>query len=192
MDRRLTSDSPELGGSRRPADIDFVLFFERYATTVRSWAVRSLGPYRSDADDIVHDVMLAAYEEARRPGGFDLAAIPEGWLRKVTRNKTVDHLRFAWKRAVPMADDELRKIPASYSPTGEDTLIARELLVLAMQGLSLRQREVLSRSLAGYSTAEITEMLGYYSEKSVQQQLYRARKIVRDRVLAAIAADGIA
>ncbi|MGN2642491.1 RNA polymerase sigma factor [Nocardia takedensis] len=161
----------------------FEKFFRHHVHAVRFWASLELGSRYQDVDDIVNEVMLAALQRAESRGGFDVPeAVPVPWLRTVTRNKAVDHLRKVGRGPIPMSDEDLRPLLVEYTHVEEELVAAQDLLVRVMRDLSLRQREVLSRWMTGYTVKEITTMLGYSSEKAVHQHLRRAKQLIRDRL----------
>lgn len=87
----------------RPArsdDSQGAALYERYASTVFTYLRRRL-PSREDAEDVMLEVFLAAFERSSLVG---LAEEEQGaWLRQVTRNKLIDHYRRAnYRSSVPL------------------------------------------------------------------------------------------
>ncbi|WP_067536861.1 RNA polymerase sigma factor [Nocardia crassostreae] len=161
----------------------FERFFRARLPEVKTWIVRDLGRHgTAEVDDIAHEVMLAVLDKATRQGAADVALVAsDQWLRAVARNKTVDTIRRSWRTA-PVSPETFADHAGSPAASGEDEVLAQELLVSAMGRLSSRQREIVSRSASGFSIAEITRLLGYDSEATVRHQLYRARRIVRELI----------
>lgn len=158
----------------------FERFFRSRLPELKSWIVRDLGRNSTaEVDDIAHEVMLAVLDMATRHGAVDVSlAVSDRWLRTVVRNKTIDTLRRTWKTS-PVAPETFHH-SESATASGEEEVLAQELLVSVMGRLSPRQREIMSRYACGFSIAEITRSLGYDSEATVRQQLHRARRVVRE------------
>lgn len=83
---------------------------------------------------------------------------------------------------MPASHEELRHLLLADNHGEVEAIAVQDLLVRMMQDLSLRQREILSRWISGYTVKEIAVMLGYTSDKAVHQHLRRARQVIRDRM----------
>ena len=142
---------------------------------------------RADSEEIVQDVMLGLWS-----GRHKLA--PElslgAYLFRATRNRALNHLRHqkVQQRAVPMLQRE-----EAVAATEDRGLVEREIqlaLQSAMNELPPRCREVfeLSRN-QGLSYAEIAHALDI-SVKTVETQMSKALRVLRDRLARFIRPDG--
>lgn len=177
-----------------------------------------VGPYRrelevhcyrilgsaSDAEDVVQEVLLAAWEGL---GGFEGRASVRTWLYRIATTRSLNALRSARRRPQTDWPPPGTQLPA---PTGRgetpwlepypDTLLegladaaagpqaryeAREAISLAfitaLQSLPPRQRAALIlRDVLDFPAREVARILGT-SEESVKSALKRARAALRRR-----------
>ncbi len=125
------------------------------------------------ADDIVHDVLIKAYE--RMPTLRQTSKL-QAWLYQMTRNAIVDHYRKTRIESLPddTVDDE---VPFQ----GERELSA--CLVPLMKDMAEPYRSALqSADLEGVTQREIAERSGL-SLSGAKSRLQRARRMLRDRLL---------
>jgi len=80
----------------RPDESPAALLYERYASTVFTYLRRRL-PSREDAEDLLLEVFLAAFERNNLIGLAEEEQV--AWLRQVTRHKLIDHYRRANARS---------------------------------------------------------------------------------------------
>ena len=129
-----------------------------------------------ECGDVVQDVFLVAWE--RMEAVREPAAFP-GWLMTIARNRATDHVRRPRPVEEP-AEPAVAPVPAAE---------AREVLA-AIAGLPEAYREVLlMRLVEGMSGPEIAERTGL-APGSVRVNLHRGMKLLRERLGAAVAAEG--
>lgn len=68
----------------------FEVFYDRYAPRVFGFLLRFVGR-RSEAEDILQDVFLQAWQQAARYES--VKSTPIGWLFQMARTRAIDHLR---------------------------------------------------------------------------------------------------
>ncbi len=135
---------------------------------------------RTEADDVVQEVFLKAYEVS---GRLDPPRNWAAWLTRVTVNACRDRHRVGWwprwRRMTDCLED--MALPDA-GPTPEQAAIGRETqdrIWRAFRELSGRQREVfVLRQLEGWSTAAVATALGL-REGSVKSHLFRALRHLR-------------
>ena len=140
--------------------------------------VRFKLPSRTDADDILQEIFLTAFEK------FDMLKDKENfkpWLLTIARNKWLDYLR---KRR-PVEDVDLTELYiADTAPGPEQRAIAREAARRVLELLEQedkRTRTVVKMRIDGYSFYEIAQKLGI-REGSARVIDFRARKKLRDQL----------
>ncbi|MGW4849427.1 RNA polymerase sigma factor [Nocardia brasiliensis] len=167
-----------------PGSVDaFEQLYRRHSALLWRYVHATFGE-AIDPDDLVHEVMLVAWERWDTLRDLDESA-QRAWLFTTGQRRIIDRWRRRDSRSIiSMGPDTFRNLYAQdTSPDGLDVVVAQDLTRRALQGLSNRQREVLSRSIAGYSTLEIAAALQTTVE-AVRQQLSRARQIARNQVAA--------
>ncbi len=164
-----------------PASVDdspAAALYERYATTVFAYLRRRL-PSREDAEDMLLDVFLAAFEQD------SLIALSErersAWLQQVTRNKLADYYRRASRRSTlrlegveEMLPDEARS-PEQVALQHEDE---RRLRAAISQMPALQQEILRLRFADGLRCAQIGEQLGK-REGTIRMALLRSLNLLR-------------
>lgn len=151
---------------------------------VRRWALVRTGD-ATEADDLTQDVMV---QMIRRLDTFKGTAQFSTWLYTVTRHAASDRLRAARRRARLQADPRaLEAFTPQRSPTPESAVEHTELGSVIgglFQELPLRQREVFDLvELQGLSASDAAERMGIEAV-SVRAHLFKARKALRERILA--------
>lgn len=137
-------------------------------------AAYRLARNRADAEDLVQETCLRAYEHIAEPRDPQLV---KPWLLRVMHNLFIDGVRRA--RIVSLAsagDDEAASSAAHQSP--EETLNtaeSEEQLHRAWLKLDRNHRALLALQAEGYSVQEISEITGVDSE-ALNARLYRARR----------------
>lgn len=124
---------------------------------------------RADAEDITSEVFLKRF---RAKKAFEDEKHETAWIMRVTVNQAKDLLRsFRYRFSVP-----LEEAVQVYETPEEHTVFH------AVMELPAKYRSVVHLYyFEGYTVAEIAEMTGR-SETAVQTQLYRARKLLRDKL----------
>lgn len=137
------------------------------------------------SEDIAQEAFLKAWQNLRRlqnPSSF----LP--WLRQITRNLALDHLRERQQRAREIAQaDDLIAAVADPHPTPMEHLIEGERELAAAELISALpddSREVLLLFYReGQSSQQVAALLGL-SDAAVRKRLSRARAAVRSELLA--------
>ncbi len=137
-------------------------------------------PTREDAEDLLLDVFLAAFER----GG--LAALPEeeqvAWLRQVARYKLTDYYRRRARRPSASLDAYADEMYEDEALAPEQVALQHEeerRLRAAVQQLSPAQQQVLRMRFGdGWRTAQIAEAVGK-QEGAVRMVLSRALNLLR-------------
>lgn len=154
--------------------------YQRYAASVFTY-LRRRAPAREDAEDLLLEVFLAAFEQQAA-----LLALPEdarlAWLRRVAQHKLIDHYRRSNRRlAVPLdALKERLEEDADLGP--EQVALRREeerRVAAAVQRLPALQQEIVRlRFAGGLRCAQIADVLGK-REGAVRMALSRALNLLR-------------
>jgi RNA polymerase sigma factor (sigma-70 family) len=153
--------------------------YQTYAPMIFGY-LRRQTPSREDAEDLLLDVFLAAFER----GG--LAAFPEeeqvAWLRQVARYKLIDYYRRRARRSTTSIDAYAEEMYEDEALAPEQVALHHEeerRLRAAVQQLSPEQQQVLRlRFGEGWRTAHIAEVMGK-QEGAVRMVLSRALKLLR-------------
>ncbi len=167
----------EIAAGTSPAAI----LYQQHAAKIFAYLLHR-APSREDAEDLLLDVFIAAFEQEH------LAAVPEearlAWLRTVASHKLIDHYRRSGRRpAVPLeqvdeaifADDTLDPERITLHHEEQNDIWA------ALQRLPVMQQEVLRlRFGAGLRAAQIAARLNK-SEAAVRMLLFRALNLLRAR-----------
>ena len=127
---RLRSDEQLVALFRAGHDEAFGVIHDRYRQRLLAYARQMLGGSRSDAEDVLQDVLLRAYHALRvdaRP--LTLRA----WLYRVAHNRCIDQLR----RPSPAAADiyDLNRVPAQHDPL--DAAERREEIARMLAGTTV-------------------------------------------------------
>lgn len=112
-----------------------------YGPLVYAWARKS-GLSGEDAADTLQETMLAVSESLHRYDGEKNGATFRGWLRQITRNKCVDHIRRAAKLPTHARGGSTNLVLLN-----EDALAA-ELTDAEPETLATERRQVVQRALA--------------------------------------------
>jgi RNA polymerase sigma-70 factor, ECF subfamily len=124
----------------------------------------------ADAEDLVHDVFVAAMRQLR---GLRTAAAFRGWLGAIARNRAIDYFRAA-RRSAPLEDGDGQV--RSVRPSGDDGLVVLDLI----RRLPEAYRETLIlRLVEGMTGPEIAERTGLTPD-SVRVNLCRGMKMLRE------------
>ena len=162
----------------RPAEADvravaagdqdaFARLYTAYGRMVRAILLGRVP--RSEVDDLLQDVFVAAYtriRELRDPAAFG------GWIASIARNRATDHLRQSRDHA------ELPPELPGGEPVEADTLLVLD----AVRRLPEAYREtLLMRLVEGMTGQEIADRTGL-SPGSVRVNLHRGMKLLRDKL----------
>jgi RNA polymerase sigma-70 factor (ECF subfamily) len=138
-------------------------------------AAYRLARNRADAEDLVQETCVRAYEHIAEPRDPKLV---KPWLLRVMHNLFIDGVRRA--RIVSLAssgdDEEAASSAAHQSPEESlNTAEREEQLHRAWLKLDRNHRALLALQAEGYSVKEISEITGVDSE-ALNARLYRARR----------------
>lgn len=133
-----------------------------------AYGYQAYGYHGEEVEDVVQETLLTVHLKRQT---WDETRPLEPWLKAITRNKLVDHLRRKGHRKVVPIDDFAETLAAPADPGAElgprDDLLA-----------PLRERDraiVESISIEGHSAREVADRLGM-SEGAVRVALHRALK----------------
>jgi len=139
------------------------MLYDRYATTVYSLALRTLGDPQA-AEELVQEAMLRVWRQARsyqRERGA-----PTTWIFGIARNLAIDELRKRGARPQSAGGDpeeQLAQLPSGDADPAEQAYaqIQHEIVTDALGQLPPVQREVLELAYySGLSQSEIARRLG--------------------------------
>jgi RNA polymerase sigma-70 factor (ECF subfamily) len=164
------SDDGDLVRLAQTGDQDaFGRLYERYARLVHGLLLARVP--RSDVDDLVQDVFLAAWNRLptlREPGAFG------GWVTVIARNRATD-----FHRRSPETVELPGDLPAR-DATAERTEALRLLDIVRTLPEAYRETLVL-RLVEGLTGPEIAERTGL-TPASVRVNLHRGMKLLRERL----------
>lgn len=153
--------------------------YQTYAPMIFGY-LRRQTPSREDAEDLLVEVFLAAFERGR------LGALPEeeqvAWLRQVTRYKLTDYYRRHTRRPTSRLEEYADAMYEDETLAPEQVALQHEeerQLRAAVQQLSPVQQQVLRmRFSEGWRTAQIAEAVSK-QEGAVRMVLSRALNLLR-------------
>jgi RNA polymerase sigma factor (sigma-70 family) len=166
----------------------FGLLVDKYKASIYALAYSRLHNFH-DAEDVTQDVFLKAYKSLRSLRRWDSFLV---WLRSITINLCKDRIRAQSRRPdrefiEDQRPETLREM--SLDPrSDEDALTAREEMLdslgKALDSLpEIYQQVLMLHYLGGMSGEQISQFLGI-SHATVRQRLSRARRQLREEVLA--------
>lgn len=143
----------------------------------------SLTSQSADAHDLVQDTLLRAW---RSLDTFD-GRYPRSWLLTIMRNAQHNSGRRQRPDPIDLTDEAARERHASAEESAEEQVMRSELdasVAAALAGLSQDFREVIvAVDIDGLTYAEAAALLNV-PEGTVMSRLHRARKRIRDRIVA--------
>jgi RNA polymerase sigma factor (sigma-70 family) len=161
----------------------FTAVVERYRERLLAFARRLLRGTGHDADDVVQDALIRAYNGLRATGN-EMHLRP--WLYMIVRNRAMDDLRRPARVAAEL-DEVAHLAPVSDASDPAVRAAERELLrevVAEMQRLPERQKLALvMRELDGASHVQMADTLGT-SISGAKSLLVRARTALGEAVAA--------
>jgi len=180
----LLPDTDLVALVRSGRDDAFTVIVERYQDRLLAFARRLLHGSGHDAEDVVQDALIRAYNGLRATGN-EMHLRP--WLYMIVRNRAMDDLRRPARVAAELEDVEHLAAGASFADDPASRAAERELLreiVTEMQRLPERQKLALvMRELDGASHVEMSERLGT-SIPATKSLLVRARTTLHDAIAA--------
>ena len=159
-------------------------FVSAAARVVRRWALVRLS-HAADADDVMQEVMIRVIRSIETwPTGESFAP----WLYTVTRNAATDRFRRRRRQRDRGGSDALLDTVPAVGGDPSVALARRELAGLIetfLRELPHRQREVFDLiELQGVPAKEVARLVGI-RPASVRGSLFKARRTLRRRILAA-------
>jgi RNA polymerase sigma factor (sigma-70 family) len=167
---RLRSDDQLVALFRAGHDEAFGTIHDRYRARLFAYARQMLGGSRSDAEDVLQDVFLRAYN-ALRADGRPVAL--RAWLYRVAHNRCIDQLR----RPAPPAEDiyDINRGVASDLLAEAERREDLRRLIADVRALPEQQRSaLLMREMEGLSYNELSDALGV-TVPAIKSLLVRAR-----------------
>ncbi len=139
-----------------------------------SYGFKTYGYRGEDVEDVVQETLLTVHLKRQT---WDTARPIEPWLKAISRNKLVDHLRRkGYRKLVPI--DDFAEVLAAPSNQAAEQLGSHEDL---LAGLKERDRTIVeSISIEGHSARDVGARLGI-SEGAVRVALHRALKALAVR-----------
>ena len=128
---------------------------DEHAGALWSYVVNLTNGDRGKAQDVVQETMLRAW---RNPDVLDQSrGSARGWLFTVAKRIVIDDWRMARSRPELVTDE----VPEQSVADSTDHMLDRQLVIAAMQTLSVEHREVLHECyLRGASVAQAAATLG--------------------------------
>lgn len=167
----------------QPLDTDEVpnieknMLYERFAESLLAYLCQQVS-HRQDAEDILLEVFLAALQNAslaRLPARRQLA-----WLRRVARNKVIDHYRHRALLTIQPFGQVQELEDQSLTPERRvEEQEERSWLLQAMEHLSPAQRELLRLRYAQELRLTQIATLMEKSEGTVRKMLSRTLRHLR-------------
>ena len=188
---RAVEQRPVDSGALRDAN------FTRYVLPEVEMLLRvamTLTAQPADAEDLVQDTLIRAYQAADRFDGRH----PRAWLLTIMRHAEANRHRRHRPHLLDEPDTETELLAAglasSAHATPEDIVVGEkfgEVVDAALAALPLKHRQVLILvDVNGLAYAEAAKLLGVPAG-TVMSRLHRARKAIRDRLAAAgVAPEG--
>jgi RNA polymerase sigma-70 factor (ECF subfamily) len=180
-------EEPQRPGAGASADELRRAAFARYVVPeleVLARVAASIVPRPADAEDLVQDTLLRAYQGIDR---FD-GAHPRAWLLTIMRNTEINRTRRRRPELLRDPDAELERLAARPTEPGrltEDLAFRAEfdgVVARALGALPDKFRRVVELvDIDGLSYAEAARLLGV-PEGTVMSRVHRARKRLRDRL----------
>ncbi len=167
-------------------DEAYDVLYERYGARVLNYIRSLLREEAPAADDVFQETFLRLFRERARcrDGRSRPVKNAGGWLFRVARNLTLNHLRSASYLSNMEPGEELLAVPIeeSYGPLfgdaiDEDRLIEEVHRIVATLPEALREVFVL-REVNGMSYQETAAIVGC-SEEAARMRLSRARSAIR-------------
>jgi RNA polymerase sigma-70 factor (ECF subfamily) len=158
--------------------------FERFVVPelgVLLHVARTMTPRDADAEDLVQDTLLRAYQGIER---FD-GAHPRAWLFTIMRNAQMNRVRRRRPELLDDPDQAGAVVQVNDTTSPEDAAMARafdEAVAEALGHLQPRMAEVVELvDMDGLTCAEAAEALGI-PVGTVMSRLHRARRKIRGQL----------
>ncbi len=152
----------------------FALLIEPHLDALFRAAYR-LARNRADAEDLVQETCVRAYERIAEPRDPQLV---KPWLLRVMHNLFIDGVRRARMASLASSGDAEEAASSAAHPSPEESLRtaqSEEQLHRAWLKLDRSHRALLALQAEGYSARQISEITGVDGE-ALNARLYRARR----------------
>jgi RNA polymerase sigma-70 factor (ECF subfamily) len=164
----MTVETPRVGGE------PFESFYRRHRSRLVALAYAISGS-RLGADDLVHDVLEAAYRDWGRIGALD---DPASWVSRMVSNRAVSAFRRRMAEAKAVARLVGRREPSRFPEPSVDV----DRIWSQVRRLPKRQAQVIALTYVEQLTmAEIADILGC-SKDTVNTHLRRGRETLSRRL----------
>lgn len=139
------------------------------------------------SEDIAQETYLKAWHKLAAMNHAD-SLLP--WLRQVTRNQAIDHVRRRHHQELSLGDTDTRMLDAAHAGPGPDATFQSEerraVLARALDEIPDECREVLLLFYReGQSSRQVADLLGL-SDGAVRKRLQRARDVLQSELLARV------
>lgn len=149
-------------------------FFLRFSKTVYAICLRYMNN-EDDAKDMLQECLIKVYQKG---GEFRFEGSLEGWIRRISVNTCLDHLK---KRKLAFTEDIADLEIAEDKPWNNSNLEYNDLVKLLYQ-LPVGYRLVFNLyAMEGFTHAEIADML-QISENTSKSQLFKARQWLKSKI----------
>jgi RNA polymerase sigma-70 factor, ECF subfamily len=181
--QRRRAESPKRGqGGRAVTSEDAALLrtlHDEHAHALWSYVVGLTNGDRMQAQDVVQETLLRAWRNPQVLAQTQGSA--RGWLYTVAKRIVIDE----WRTSRSRREWVTGEVPERATPDATEQAVDRQLVLAAMQGLSLEHREVLHECyFRGSSVAEAAATLGIPpgTVKSRTHYALRALKLALDEM----------
>jgi len=152
------------------------LLYERFAATMKGVCLR-YSKTSFEAEDIMHDAFVKIFRNLEK---FKGDCPLEGWIRRITINTALSHLRSRLHKTEASETDDLLEIA---EPETTFSAFAAEELMELVRNLPPKYQAVFNLfAIEGYNYKEIAEML-QVPEVTCRSQYLRARSMLREMVV---------
>ena len=162
--------------------LEFNTLVQKYQALVYT-VCHQLVPDEGDAQDLTQETFLAAWRSIDRcPPGFE-----KQWLARIASNKAKDYLRSAWVRRVNTPGDEILALegaPPEFDPEQKvlDEMSGAELTRMVLELREPYRTPCRLMLLEQHTAAEAAKLCGR-PQKTVEAQIYRAKKMLAQQIL---------
>ncbi len=150
--------------------------FQKYYAQIYAICLAMLGN-QHDAEELAQEVFVLGYlrlDQLRQPERF----FP--WLKKITRNRSRNHMQKAGLRLVPLDLASSHKAPDA----PDERILRQEFMdsiMGAVEALPARDREVVQARIDGLNHTEISQRFGISAQASMSR-LSRSRQRLADHM----------
>ncbi len=156
-------------------NISFAAFYENQRRSVLGRLLRRVRRFE-DAEDLTELAFvkaLAAWDQCPYP-------VPNRrpWLLRIARNVTIDYQRAHAQSHTMRLPDEFDVISQDDPSRDAESAAIRASYAEALERLTPRQRQIVTRFFAGFTSGDVARQLGL-SEGAIKSTVHRARQILR-------------